>query len=211
MTDVPSPAEFWEARYADTERVWSGRVNRVVADVAGPLAPGRSLDLGCGEGGDVLWLAARGWEATGVDLSPTAVSRARAAADAAGLGESARFESADLAAWEDEDRYDLVTASFLQSWPVEIPREDILRRATGLVAPGGLILVVAHAGPPSWADPESVRSHPFPAPAEDLRALSLDRSSWQVLACETRERAATAPDGASGTLADGVVLARRVR
>src|SRR5690606_5429654 len=41
-----APAEYWEERYGGTDRVWSGRVNRVVADVASGLTPGRSLDLG---------------------------------------------------------------------------------------------------------------------------------------------------------------------
>ncbi|WP_435850759.1 hypothetical protein [Streptomyces tibetensis] len=32
------------------------------------LAPGDALDLGCGEGGDGLWLAGRGWHVTAVDI-----------------------------------------------------------------------------------------------------------------------------------------------
>ncbi|GEK80484.1 class I SAM-dependent methyltransferase [Agrococcus baldri] len=204
-----SAAEFWEARYADADRIWSGHVNGVLADVAGSLAPGSALDLGCGEGGDALWLAQQGWTVTGVDLSPTAIERARAAAAAAGIPPaSLRLEAADLAAWSPPEAYDLVSASFLQS-PVLLPREEILRRATGFVAPGGRLLVVAHAGAPSWADPDIAHSHDFPAPALDLAALELDPAQWETLLCETRERAVRAPDGSPGTLADSVVLVRR--
>ena len=74
------PTEFWEDLYAGKSR-WSGNPNPVLVDVVGALSPGRSLDLGCGEGADVLWLAGQGWDATGVDISSTAVSRARAAAE----------------------------------------------------------------------------------------------------------------------------------
>ncbi|WP_413317717.1 methyltransferase domain-containing protein [Agrococcus sp. 1P02AA] len=208
--EAAAAAEFWEARYADAERIWSGRVNAVLADVAGALTPGRALDLGCGEGGDALWLAQQGWRVTGVDLSPTAIERARAAAAAAGLSRDAlRFEAADLATWQSTEAHELVSASFLQSWPVVIPREEILRRATDLVAPGGHLLVVAHAGAPSWADPEMARTHPFPTPEGDLAALRLDRDDWHVLACERRERSVTAPDGSAATLDDSVVLVRR--
>lgn len=74
------PREFWEQLYAGAAPIWSGRVNRTLAEIVADLPPGRSLDLGCGEGGDVLWLAERGWHATGIDLSETAVQRAREAA-----------------------------------------------------------------------------------------------------------------------------------
>ena len=75
-----TPAQFWERRYGNAGAVWSGHVNRALADIVAGFEPGRSLDLGCGEGGDVLWLAEQGWEATGYDLSATAVERAASAA-----------------------------------------------------------------------------------------------------------------------------------
>jgi SAM-dependent methyltransferase len=210
-------AAFWEERYAGSDRIWSGHVNPVLADIAAALPPGVALDLGCGEGGDVVWLAEHGWSATGVDLSPTAIARARAAASAAGIPpDAARFEAADLSTWTAPPQFDLVAASFLQSWPAPIPRDDILRRATGFVAPGGRVLVVAHASSPSWADPEIARLHGFPSPAEDLAALAVDvpradGTSWRVELCELRTRAVTAPDGSAGTIDDSVVLVHRIR
>ena len=42
----------WEQRYAESERIWSGRVNARLAEVADGLAPGRALDLGAGEGAE---------------------------------------------------------------------------------------------------------------------------------------------------------------
>ncbi|MFN2581545.1 MAG: class I SAM-dependent methyltransferase [Candidatus Dormibacteria bacterium] len=41
------------------------------------LAPGRALDLGCGTGTNVIYLAKHGWDATGVDFVPAAVHAAR--------------------------------------------------------------------------------------------------------------------------------------
>ena len=43
---------------------------------------GRALDLGCGTGSHTIELARRGWHATGVDITPQAVRRARQRADA---------------------------------------------------------------------------------------------------------------------------------
>lgn len=214
MSDPTTAAGWWEARYADADNVWSGRVNRALADVASELKPGRALDLGCGEGADALWLAERGWRVTGVDISPTAVERASATAAAAALSAGqASFIAADLAEWTTDERFDLVTASFLQSWPVVIPREAILRRATEFVAPGGYLLVIAHAAGTPWADPDVVQEYRFPTPEADLAALDVDPARWSVLLCETRTRTAIAPPGhehhGETEVVDGIVLVRR--
>jgi hypothetical protein len=42
--------DFWNERYRSSGQVWSGNPNpQLVAEVAG-RAPGRALDVGCGEG-----------------------------------------------------------------------------------------------------------------------------------------------------------------
>ncbi|WXF92354.1 class I SAM-dependent methyltransferase [Curtobacterium flaccumfaciens pv. flaccumfaciens] len=120
-TAAPSAREWWESRYAERDGIWSGRVNAVLASVIWGLPVGRALDLGCGEGGDVVWLAEQGWDVTGIDLSVTALQRGSRATVAAGVQEQTAFVAADLARWDTAARFDLVTASFLQSWPVEIP------------------------------------------------------------------------------------------
>ncbi|MGI8394487.1 class I SAM-dependent methyltransferase [Leucobacter sp. W1038] len=220
-----APAEYWEARYGSAEKMWSGRVNQVLAHTVSEFDPGRALDLGCGEGGDVVWLAKRGWHATGIDISETAIQRARAAAHAAGLTVAqANFRVADLAALAAEEQFDLVTASFLHS-PVELPREHILRRAAAHVAPGGHLLITAHAAPPPWAadlhhhgsdgqgpgDHSSVEHEApeFPLPEDELSALDLNPEEWDTVIAQTRDREAVAPDGAHVVLTDGIVLVRR--
>ena len=201
-----SPAAYWERRYADSERMWSGRPNSTLVDVAAGLPPGRALDLGCGEGADTIWLAAHGWDATGIDISPTAVARAEDAARAAGV--DARFVAADLATLADDDRFDLVTASFLHS-PVALDRTQALRRAAERVAPGGRLLIISHAAAPPGQRPEHVRDHVFLSPAEELRRLALDPQKWTTEIAEVRTRDVTAPDGGPAHLDDGVVLVRR--
>lgn len=201
------PSAFWEARYAESDRIWSGRVNPVLADIAGGLAPGAALDLGCGEGGDAIWLAQQGWQVTGVDLSGTAVARGLAAATALGIDpQRIRLHAADLSTWTTDERFDLVTAFFLQS-PVEFPREAVLRRAGALVAPGGHLLIVAHAAAPPWMGAEHGTHMHFPTPEGDVHAVGAE--GWEVLVAEVRERAATGPNGEPGHLLDSVVHLQR--
>ncbi|WP_427869766.1 SAM-dependent methyltransferase [Leucobacter luti] len=212
--DGEAAAAYWERRYSGGGPVWSGRVNASLAVAARDLSPGRSLDLGCGEGGDVLWLAERGWRAAGLDLSPTAVARAAAEAEARGLSARASFRAADLADWlasaaavdgGPTEGFDLVTASFLQS-PVELPRPQILRAAAARVAPGGRIVIVAHGARPPWAPDHG---GDFPSPSDELSALALDPERWDVERAELVRREAKDPHGAHAELLDTIVVARR--
>lgn len=59
-------------------------------------APGRALDLGCGTGTNVAYLAQHGWDAVGIDFSPKAISLARARARALRVTDHARFLVADV-------------------------------------------------------------------------------------------------------------------
>jgi len=202
-------AAFWEERYAGSGQVWSGRVNPTFADVVGRLPAGRALDLGCGEGGDVIWLAAHGWQATGVDVSTTAVARATQAGLDAGLGvDRVRFVAQDLSDWRTGEEFDLVCASFFHS-PVSFPRTEVLRRAAAVVASGGHLLVVSHAAFPPWSDAQAHGDHVFLSPDQELAELALDHAHWTVVLAETRQRPAIGPEGQQAVLDDGVLLLRR--
>lgn len=210
-------AEFWESHYGSADRVWSGKVNETLAAVVSELNVGRSLDLGSGEGGDVLWLAQQGWRASGIDISSIAVERAAEAAVAAGVdAEHARFVCADLTALTSEELVqqglngmDLVTASFFQS-PLELDRGAILRAAAALVAVGGHLVIVSHAAPPSWAEVPAGMEHKFPTPAEELEALALSGDEWRTLRADLVVRDIVAPDGQPATIDDTLVVLQRI-
>jgi len=75
----------WDERY-ETESAPSQPASFLVDDLAPLLGtPGRALDVAGGAGRNSLWLAARGWDVTLVDIAPRAVELTRAEADRRGL------------------------------------------------------------------------------------------------------------------------------
>lgn len=97
---------------ADDRRRWDDRYlsrtedSEAVADRLTPsglvgfeaLLPtsGRALDVACGQGQGSVWLADRGLEVVGVDVSPVAISHARLRAVEAGVDDRCHFEAHDL-------------------------------------------------------------------------------------------------------------------
>jgi len=198
----------WEDRYTEREQVWSGEPNPVLVDVAGGLQPGRALDLGCGEGGDAVWLAENGWEVTGVDVSSTALTRAAALADSRGVGSRVTWIAENLETWQPASRYDLVLAFYLHT-PVDFPRAELLRRAAETVNGGGHLLVVGHFGLPPWAEPHHGHEHQFLTVEQEIHVLDLPQGEWQTVLSESRPRELKGPDGQRAVIDDVVVLLRR--
>lgn len=206
---------FWNARYSEKQRIWSGRPNPQLVAEAEDLAPGTALDVGCGEGADALWLAGRGWRVTGVDISEVALARAAEHERELAAGHThssdggmppVHWEHHDLTAWEPPaESYDLVTAQYMHL-PTE-QREPLFRNLARAVAPGGTLLVVGH-------DPSDLQSA-APRPdlpdlyftAEDIAAML--GSGWDHQVIEARQREASGPDGATLAVADTVYRGRR--
>lgn len=130
-------AAHWDERYRHTDRLWSADPNATVAEVIGPLPPGRALDLGTGEGRHAVWLTRQGWRVTAVDFSVAGVDRGRAVAAAAGV--DVDWQVADVRTWSPTGAYDLVLIAYLHLM------EPVLARAATWLAPGGRLVLVGHA------------------------------------------------------------------
>ena len=194
--------QHWDRHYGERERIWSGRANKHLADVAGSVPPGRALDLGCGEGGDAIWLARNGWQVVATDISGVALQRA--AEDAGDLLERIDFQRHDLGESFPAGEFDLVSAQFLHSM-VPLDRTAVLRRAVGAVAPGGRLVIVDHGAAPPWS---KHKDYPFPTVDEVLASLDLDEG-WDRVRAEPVEREAEGPVGEHGHLIDNVMVLQR--
>lgn len=95
--DIVTMPSSWDDAYSwDRPPAWDvGHPQPVFVRLADQgLLAGQVLDSGCGTGEHTLLAAARGAEATGIDLSVRAIERARA--KAAERGVTARFETGDV-------------------------------------------------------------------------------------------------------------------
>jgi len=202
-----SGERYWEEFYRGDRSAWSGKPNSLLVGEVSGLTPGTALDLGCGQGDDAVWLAAHGWQVTAVDVSATALALAADRAAAAGLAEAIEWERHDLAVSFPSGSFDLVSACYLHS-PVPMPRERVLRSAAGAVAPGGALVVVGHAGAPSWAEHDpGIR---FPTPQEVLDDLVLPAGQWEVRRADFVTLQLPRPDGEPATRTDNVLSFGRV-
>ncbi|WP_440073372.1 FAD-dependent oxidoreductase [Streptosporangium sp. OZ121] len=207
--DAIPEEEFWDLRYGESDRIWSGNPNVILVRELTGVEPGSALDLGCGEGADAIWLAQRGWRVTATDISGVALERAARHAEAADVAGLVDWQRHDLGASFPDGVFDLVSAHFLHS-PGDMPREKILRAAASAVAPGGTLLVVGHAGSPAWEHNPHPDVH-LPTPEEVLESLELPEGEWEVLLCEEHDRIQNDPDGRPTTRRDNVLKVRRTK
>lgn len=189
-----SDEAVWNERYASAERVWSGETNVALVAEVSHLQPGRALDVGCGEGADVVWLASRGWDVTALDVSHVALQRAAIAAEQSGLRVKwihAGLVEAKLTSGD----FDLVSAQY----PAlrRTPSHEAERTLIGAVALGGRLIVVHHAD----VDVEAAKAHgcdpaDYVGVADVAELLDQD---WQVQLDERRPRTVTSGAGAHHT------------
>ena len=94
---MPHPS--WNASYASGEPLpWdTGTPDPMLVEMieSRAIAPGRTLEIGCGTGTNAIYLAQHGFDLLGVDISEVAVDKARAKAEG-----RCRFEVVDVLAAE---------------------------------------------------------------------------------------------------------------
>jgi SAM-dependent methyltransferase len=135
---------------------------------------GRALDLACGQGRGAVWLARRGLDVWGLDVSAVAIDQARELALAAGVGDRCRFDPVDL-----DD-------GLPAGPPVDVIlchkfRDRRLDRAIiDRLAPGGLLAIVALSE--VGAEPGPFRAAPGELPAAFAELEQLDTGEGEGLA-----------------------------
>ena len=194
----------WEERYSGEESIWSGHPNaQLVAEVSA-LAPGMALDVGCGEGGDVIWLAQQGWTVTGADFSANGLARAAKHADDAGVADRTDWWQVDARTFAADGRsFDLVTTHFLH--PPDGGMVEVVGRLAEVIAPGGHLLVVGHAPSEVFTQLSSSHHRAMFVAADLVPGLP---DGFELLVVEQRPRTMVR-EGVTVDVHDSTLLARR--
>lgn len=103
---------------------------------SGRLGPFKAIDLDCGEGDNVVYLAQQGFDVTGIDISPLGISKARRKAKAVGV--SPYFIVGDITDLKEvEGLFDLVMDNrCLHSLFLNIAREGYVQTVLRITRPG---------------------------------------------------------------------------
>ncbi len=144
---VPYPSKAYAYAHPDRLEV----VARLFDMQPAPVHDARVLELGCGEGGHLLPIASRipGATFVGIDLAPTAIDKARAGAEALGLG-NVEFLQADIAALPAGlGSFDYIISHGVFSWIPEGARQGMMRACRDLLRPQG-VAYISYNTYPGW-------------------------------------------------------------
>ena len=150
---MPQPS--WNERYASGELPWdTGQPEPLLVEfvTSGGVAPGRMLEIGAGTGTNAIWLAERGFDVLGVDVSPLAVERA--GVKIGGRDLRCRFATLDFLAPDGPFRFVFDRGCFhVFDEPGE--RARFAANVGAALAPGGLwlSLIGSTEGPPREVGP----------------------------------------------------------
>ncbi|MCV7153048.1 class I SAM-dependent methyltransferase [Mycolicibacterium pyrenivorans] len=134
------------------------------------------LDAGCGHAELSLSLAADGYTVTGIDISPTAVDAAAAAAAERGVAQRATFVAADITSFTGFDgRFaTIIDSTLFHSLPVEA-RDGYQQAVYRAAAPGAAYFILVFA---RGAFPAEAEMKPNEVTEDELRAVV--GKYWQI-------------------------------
>jgi len=111
--------------------------NAFLTETVGSLQPGKALDIGMGEGRNTVFLAQKGWDVTGVDLSEVGVAKANERARSLGVRINAQAQ--DINIFElGSLQWDLVCLLY---FPIDESMRNLHQRIATSLKPGGLVIV----------------------------------------------------------------------
>jgi cyclopropane fatty-acyl-phospholipid synthase-like methyltransferase len=169
------PADLFESAYHGTPPWDIGRPQPAVVRLAetGQIT-GSVLDVGCGTGENILFLAARGFDTVGIDGAPTAIRKARAKAKARGL--NVRFEIADALDLSLTETFDTAIDSGLFHVFSDEDRPRFADSLARVVRPGGtyFLMCFSEREPGDWG----------PRRVTQAEIRSVFHAGWRVIAIE---------------------------
>jgi SAM-dependent methyltransferase len=97
------------------------------------LTPGRSLDVGMGQGRNTIYLAQQGWDSVGFDPADRAVAAAQEQAQKLGVTMTTQVARAEEFDWG-ESKWDLIVLSYVGA-------REYVTQVLRALRPGGMVIV----------------------------------------------------------------------
>ena len=148
-----------------TDKYGMTRTHSEVLHAATLIAPGKALDLGCGNGRNSLYLAANGFDVTAWDKNPASISNLERIRQAEGL-ENLRTAIKDLNALSFDGEYDFILSTVVMMFLDAKTIPGLIANMQRCTRPGGYNLIVAAMDTDDY--PCSV-GFPFAFKPEELR------------------------------------------
>jgi SAM-dependent methyltransferase len=125
--------ERWNRILTAPKPAFNTAPNGFLAAVTKDRKPGRSLDVGMGQGRNTIFLAQQGWESVGFDPAERAVETARAQAAALGVKITAQVARAENFDWG-QAQWDLIVLSYVGA-------REYASNVVRALRPGGMVVV----------------------------------------------------------------------
>lgn len=125
-----------------TEKYGLTRTHSDVLEAAAIIPPGKTLDLGCGNGRNSVWLAAKGFDVTAWDKNPNSINNLQTIKAAEGL-DNLDVAINDLNTLSFDGHYDFILSTVVMMFlePQTIP--GLIANMQRCTVPGGYNLIVA--------------------------------------------------------------------
>lgn len=198
---MPHPP--WNESYASGQLPWdTGQPEPLLVEfvTSGGALPDPALEIGAGTGTNAIWLAERGFDVLGVDVSPLAVERARARMEGRAL--RCRFATLDfLAATPSGGPFQFVfDRGCFHVFDEPEERQRFAARVAALLAPGGLWLSLIgstegsprEVGPPRRSAREVMLAIEPALEIVELRSAEFRDHGAKAWLCLSRQRTAPA-------------------
>jgi SAM-dependent methyltransferase len=140
----PSVRGYWDDVFRSGRIQFNKDANKLLQYAIHDRKPGLAVDLGMGEGRNAVFLAEKGWQVTGVDISSEAVKQAKARAAAAHVSITAITE--DLDRFDlGRAKWDLTVLLYMHAW-FHDSKHNVPELLSTALKPGGLLVIEGYAG-----------------------------------------------------------------
>lgn len=125
--------EMWNRVLTNPNPTFNTAANEFLVTMTKGLKPGRSLDVGMGQGRNTIYLAQQGWDSVGFDPADRAVAAAQDEAKKLGVRITTHIARAEEFDWG-ENQWDLIVLCYVGG-------RDYVARVTRALRPGGMVVV----------------------------------------------------------------------